>query len=109
MKKIAAITSTRLKKGDTVAVLSGKDKGKTGKIVSVDRKRNKVIVAGVNIRHGFQKAKAGQPGTKISAETGINPSKLILLDDDKKPTRIGYKTLENGSKQRVAKNTGKAI
>ena len=109
MKKISAITSTRLKKGDTVAVLSGKDKGKTGKILSVDRKRNMIVVDGVNIRHGFKKASGRNPGQKVSAPGPMHPSKVILLDEDKKPTKIGYKTLENGTKQRIARSTGKAI
>jgi large subunit ribosomal protein L24 len=110
MKKISEVTSTRLKKGDTVAVLSGRDKGKNGKILSVDRKRNMVIVEGINIRHGFQKPKSGRgPGQKVSAPGPMHPSKLILLDADKKPTRIAIKILEDGTKQRVARKTGKAI
>jgi large subunit ribosomal protein L24 len=109
MKKISEITSTKLKRGDMVAVLSGRDKGKTGKILNVDRKRNMVVVEGINIRHGFEKAKTGKPGTKVSAPGPMHPSKLILLDADKKPTRISFKILEDGTKQRVARKTGKAI
>jgi large subunit ribosomal protein L24 len=101
----------KIKKGDEVKVLSGKDKGKTGKVVSVDPKTFKVIVENVNILTRFERSKkAGQPGTKIQAASPVSVSKVQLIDPNSgKPTRVGYKVLDNGQKQRIAKVSGKAI
>ena len=101
----------KIKKGDTVKVLSGKDKGKTGKIVSVDSKTAKVVVENVNIHTRFERSKkAGQPGTKVSAPAPLPVGKVQLIDPASgNPTRVGYTILENGSRQRIARKTGKAV
>ncbi len=103
--------NTNLKKGDNVGILRGKDKGKTGKIVSVNRKSGKVVVEGINILHKFEKKSATtKTGQKISFAAPILASKAILICPDcGKGTRIGYKTLEDGKKQRVCKKCQKAI
>lgn len=101
----------KIKKGDTVKVLSGKDKGKTGKIITVIPEHSRIVVENVNIRTKFERSRRpGQPGQKIQAPGPIPVSKVMLIDSNSgKPTRVGYKFLENGTKQRIAKASGKAI
>jgi large subunit ribosomal protein L24 len=101
----------RIKKGDTVKILSGKDKGKTGKVLEVIPKIHKVVVENVNMHTRFERSKkAGQPGTKVTFSAPLPVSKVQLLDGSSgKPSRVGYQKLENGSKQRIAKASGKAI
>src|ERR1700722_18503514 len=94
--------TTNLKKGDTVAVTVGKDKGKTGKINEVDRKTNMLVVEGMNIHHRFKKASTGGAGTKISFAARMPASKVTLICPHcGKATRIGHAFLDNGTKQRV--------
>src|SRR5690349_17732761 len=101
----------RIKKGDTVKVLSGKDKGKSGKVLSVMPKANRITVENVNMRTRFERAKrAGEPGKKITFFAPMAISKVILIDSNSgEPTRVTYKFLENGTKQRIGKSSGKAI
>ena len=104
-------TKLKIKKGDTVKVLSGKDKGKTGKILTVDSKRGSVVVENVNLHTRFERSKkAGQPGNRVTLPSPLPASKLQLVDPASgKPTRIGYKVLENGTKQRIAKQSGQEV
>lgn len=101
----------KIKKGDTVKVLSGKDKGKTGKVLTVDSKLGSVVVEAVNLHTRFQRSKkAGQPGTRMTTPSPLPAGKLQLVDPASgKPTRLGYKVLENGTKQRIAKKSGQAV
>ncbi len=101
----------RIKKGDTVKVISGKDKGKTGKVLQVMPKISKVVVENVNLHTKFEKSKqAGQPGKKITFSGPLTVSKVMLIDSNSgNTTRIGFTKLENGSKQRIAKASGKAV
>ena len=101
----------RIKKGDTVKVLSGKDKGKTGKVLQVFPATNKALVENVNLHTKFEKSKkAGQPGKKISFSSPLPIGKIQLVDPHSgKPTRVTYQLLESGVKQRMAKASGKAI
>jgi large subunit ribosomal protein L24 len=101
----------KIKKGDTVKVLSGKDKGKTGKVLSVDGKRQSVVVENINLHTRFERSKkAGQPGSKVVFAGSMPVGKVQLVDPGSgKPTRIGYKILENGTKQRVARGSGQAV
>ncbi len=101
----------KIKKGDTVKVLSGKDKGKTGKVIAVHPKQNKAVVEGANLHTRFQKSrKAGQPGTRITLPSPLGISKLQLIDPSSgKPTRVGFKTIEGGVRQRFAKKTNQAV
>ncbi|MCT4544414.1 MAG: 50S ribosomal protein L24 [Vallitalea sp.] len=107
---------TRLKTGDTVKVISGKDKGKEGKILSVDRKSGKVIVEGVNMvtKHTKPSA-ANQQGGIIHQEAPVYVSKVMYVHKGK-PTRLGVKLVKedrNGRtkniRYRVAKSTGEVI
>lgn len=101
----------RLKKGDTVQVLSGKYKGKTGKIVATHPQENKVTVEGVNIVKKHVKPNQAHPqGGIIELTKPIWVSKVAVVDPDtKKPTRIGLKVDKDGNKTRVYKASGKEI
>ena len=98
----------KIKKGDTVKVIAGKDNGKEGKVLSVDAKNNKVVVEGVNVvsKHAKPSA-ANQNGGIIQKEAPIDASNVMLVFDGK-ATRVGFK-VENGKKVRIAKSTGKVI
>ena len=101
----------RLKKGDTVVVLSGKHKGKTGKISATHPRDNKVTVDGVNLVKKHLKPNRDHPqGGIIDLVKPIWVSKVALVDPtSKKPTRIGYKLNSDGSKVRIAKKSGKEL
>ena len=101
----------KIKKGDTVKVLSGKDKGKTGKVLSVLPKLEKLVVENINLHTRFRKSKKkGQPGQKVVLSSPLPISKLMLVDSNSgKSTRVGFKILENGQKQRIAKISNKPI
>ncbi len=99
----------KLKKGDEVIVLAGKDKGKTGKIVKMVPKQMKAIVSEINKVKKNQKPDNNQPGGIIDKEMPIHISNLSFYDPSlKKGIRIGYK-LENNKKIRINKSTGKAV
>lgn len=108
MNKIFKI---RLKKGDTVQVLAGKYKGKTGKIVATHPSENKVTVEGINIVKKHVKPNNTYPqGGIIDITKPIWVSKVAVVDPtSKKPTRIGYKLDKDGNKTRVYKASGKEI
>lgn len=100
----------KIKRDDKVIVLSGKDKGKTGKVLVADPKADKVIVEGVNVATKHQKAqKKGQDGGIIKVETPIYVSKVQLVCPKcGKPTRVGHKIVD-GKKVRVCKKCGAEI
>ena len=100
----------KVKKGDHVIVLAGKDKGKHGEVLVVLPKENRAVVQGVNIVRRHQKQSAQEEGGIISKEAPINLSNLALEDPkDGKPTRVGFKKLEDGTKVRIAKRSGEVI
>ena len=101
----------RIKTGDTVKVLSGKDKGKTGKVIRVMPKLGKVVVENVNLHTRFEKAKkSGEKGKQVTFPGSLPVSKLMLVDPNSgSGTRVSFTFLENGSKQRIAKKSGKSI
>jgi large subunit ribosomal protein L24 len=105
------IYKIRLKKGDTVQVLAGKYKGKTGKIVATHPSENKVTVEGINIVKKHVKPDRVHPqGGIIDITKPIWVSKVAVVDPtSKKPTRIGYKLDKEGNKTRVYKASGKEI
>lgn len=100
----------RIKKGDNVKILSGNDKGKTGEVLEVIPKTNKIIVKGVNIRKKHVKPrKQGEEGGIISVECAIHSSKAnIVCEKCNKPSKIGY-IEEKGEKIRVCKKCGAKI
>lgn len=99
----------KIKKGDTVLVITGKDKGKTGEVIAAFPKTNKVIVSGVNIQTKHEKAKMDQPAQILKVEGPIDVSNVMYYDKkEKAPTRIGY-TGQGKDKKRVSKKTGKVL
>ena len=100
----------RIKKGDTVYVNAGNDKGKTGKVLSVDPEKNRAIVEGVNMVSKHTKPNAKQPqGGIVKQEAPIHVSNLNLIDPKSgKPTRVGFK-VEGDKKVRIAKKSGEEI
>lgn len=100
----------KIKKGDRVVVLAGKDKGKKGEVLKVLPQESRVIVNGVNMIKRHQKQSASEEGGIISKEAPIHVSNLSLEDPkDGSPTRVGYKTLDDGRKVRFAKRSGEVI
>ena len=102
--------SLKFKKGDRVVVLSGRDKGKQGEILVMMPREDRAIVRGVNVVRRHQRQTAQQEGGIISKEAPINLSNLAHEDpNDGKPTRVGFKFLEDGKKVRFAKRSGELI
>ncbi|MEC9245827.1 MAG: 50S ribosomal protein L24 [Pseudomonadota bacterium] len=100
----------KIKKGDNVVVLAGKDKGRIGEVVKVMPKEDKALVRGVNLVRRHQKQSAQAEGGIITKEAPIHLSNLALADPkDGKPTRVGFKVQEDGKKVRVAKRSGELI
>lgn len=97
----------KIKKGDEVQVIAGREKGKRGAVVKVDKARDRVYVENVNLIKKHVRRKEGRPGEIIEKEAGIHVSNVMILDPkDEKPTRVGIRILENGEKVRYAKRSG---
>ena len=102
--------TTKLKKGDKVIVLAGKDKGKHGEIVEMLRKEGKAVVSGINMAKKHAKPSQVDPGGIKEIERPVHLSNLAIEDPkDGKATRIGYKVLEDGKKVRIARRSGEMI
>ena len=102
--------AVKIKKGDHVVVLTGKDKGKHGEVLKVMPDENRAIVKGVSMVRRHQRQTASQEGGIIAKEAPIHISNLAIEDPkDGKPTRIGYKFLKDGRKVRFAKRSGEVI
>ena len=100
----------KLKKGDDVVVVSGRDKGKTGSILRVLREDDRVLVDGVNMVKRHTRPSQTQAGGIVAKETPIHISNVALADPkDGSATRVGYKFLEDGRKVRFAKQSGEVI
>ena len=100
----------KLKKGDDVVVVSGRDKGKTGSILRVLREDARVLVDGVNMVKRHTRPSQAQPGGIVAKEAPIHISNVALADPkDGSATRVGYKFLEDGRKVRFAKQSGEVI
>ncbi|MDR3522991.1 MAG: 50S ribosomal protein L24 [Acetobacteraceae bacterium] len=103
--------AARIRKGDTVLVTTGADAGKRGEVLQVLPKENRARVQGVNIAKKHTKPRGmGQPGGIVEVEATIHLSNLALIDPKTdKPTKVGYRVLDDGRKVRVAKATGAVI
>ena len=100
----------KIRKGDKVVVTTGRDKGKLGEVVRMIPTENRAVVRGVNVAKRHTKQTAGQEGGIVPKELPIHVSNLALRDPkDGKPTRVGYITLADGKKVRVAKRSGEVI
>ncbi|MFN3147906.1 MAG: 50S ribosomal protein L24 [Paracoccaceae bacterium] len=100
--------AAKLKKGDKVVILAGKDKGKTGEILSVDPKAGKAIVDGLNIAIRHQRQSQTTQGGRTPKAMPIDLSNLAFVDKNGKATRVGFR-MEEGKKVRFAKTTGDVI
>ncbi|MCI2048652.1 MAG: 50S ribosomal protein L24 [Lachnospiraceae bacterium] len=102
------MATSKIKKGDTVQVIAGKNKGQTGKVSAVDSKNHKVTVEGLNKVTKHTKPSAGHPdGGLIQEEAPLDSSNVMLVVDGK-TTRVGF-SIKDGKKVRIAKKTGAAI
>jgi large subunit ribosomal protein L24 len=101
----------KVRKGDDVIVLSGRDKGKKGTVLRVVREDNRVVVQGVNVVKRHTKPSAASPGGIVEREAPIHVSNVAHIDPaDGKPTRVGFKFLEDGNRKvRFAKRSGEVI
>jgi large subunit ribosomal protein L24 len=102
--------AAKIKKGDQVIVLTGRDKGRSGEVIKVMPKENRALVRGVNVATRHQRQTAAQEGGLVRKELPVHLSNLALRDPESgKPTRVGFKTLEDGRKVRFAKRSGETI
>jgi large subunit ribosomal protein L24 len=113
LKKLLESHNNKLhvKKDDTVFVITGKDKGKKGRVIAAYPRENRVLVEGVNLvkKHAKPSQKNPQGGI-LTQEASIHVSNVMLVDPKSgQPTRVGYKVLDNGKKVRVAKKSGEVI
>ena len=100
----------KIRKGDKVVVLSGRDKGRTGEVIEMRPQQGRALVRGINMVKRHQKQTAQQDGGIISKEAPIHLSNLALTDPkDGKPTRVGFKVMADGRKLRIAKRSGVEI
>lgn len=104
------MSSLKIKKGDNVIVLAGRDKGKRGEVIEVRPKENRALVRGINMVRRHQRQTQKTEGGIISKEGPIQISNLAIEDPkDGKPTRVGFKFLADGKKVRVAKRSGEQL
>ncbi|ALV29315.1 50S ribosomal protein L24 [Pannonibacter sp. Q-1] len=102
--------AAKIKKGDTVVVLAGRDKGKTGEVLQMLPTDNKALVRGINVVRRHQRQTQTQEAGIVAKEAPIHVSNLAVADPkDGKPTRVGFKVQEDGRKVRVAKRSGDLI
>lgn len=100
----------KIKANDKVLVISGKDKGKVSKVIRVIAKHNKIVVEKVNMRTKHIKKTTTRAGEKITFEAPMDASNVMVMDPrDNKPTRVGYRMLDNGKKERISKLTGVSL
>ena len=103
----------KIKKGDTVVVIAGKDKGAKGKVIQAYPRQDKILVVGVNRVKKHERIRTSQRGSKtggiVTQEAPIHISNVMVVDPDGRPTRVGYRIDENGQKIRVARTTGKDL
>ena len=103
--------AARIRKGDTVVVITGVDKGVRGEVLRVFPDANRALVQGVNIKTRHRKAtRMGEQSGRVEQEASIHLSNLMLVDPkSEKPTKVGFRVLDDGRKVRVAKATGQVI
>ncbi|SDP11165.1 large subunit ribosomal protein L24 [Actinopolyspora xinjiangensis] len=103
----------KVKKGDTVVVIAGKDKGARGKVIQAFPARERVLVEGVNQIKKHTRVsrteRGAQSGGIVTQEAPIHVSNIMVVDSDGKPTRVGYRTGEDGKKVRISRRNGKDI
>lgn len=109
-KKLDATAKMKIKKGDQVIVLTGKDKGQQGEVLKAMPKEQRVLVKGINLVKKHRRPSATNPGGIDSIEASIHVSNVALIDPKSgKGTRAGYKLNADGSKTRIARKSGEAL
>ncbi|CAA2104806.1 MULTISPECIES: 50S ribosomal protein L24 [Methylobacterium] len=102
--------AAKVKKGDKVVILTGRDKGRSGEVIQVMPKEDRALVRGVNLVKKHQKQTQNQEGGIISKEAAIHLSNIAIADPkDGQPTRVGFRILDDGRKVRFAKRSGDLI
>ncbi|MCY3597049.1 MAG: 50S ribosomal protein L24 [Rhodospirillales bacterium] len=97
----------RIRRGDEVVVRTGRDRGRTGEVIRVDREHARVVVRGVNIARRHMRPSPANPGGIVERELPIHVSNVALRDpSDGRPTKVGYRRMEDGRKVRTAKRSG---
>ncbi len=100
----------KIKKGDNVVVISGRDRGKTGEVMRVFPAEGRLIVQGVHVARRHTRQSLGEPGGIVDKELTIHVSNVAHIDpQSRRPTRVGYRTLDDGRKVRVARRSGEMI
>jgi large subunit ribosomal protein L24 len=103
----------KVKKGDTVVVIAGKDKGAKGKVIAAFPRLDKVLVEGVNRVKKHERIRTTQRGAKtggiVTQEAMIHVSNVMVVDSEGKPTRVGYRVDDNGQKVRISRRSGKDL
>jgi large subunit ribosomal protein L24 len=103
----------KVKKGDTVVVIAGKDKGAKGKVIAAYPRQDKVLVEGVNRVKKHERIRTTQRGSKtggiVTQEAPIHVSNVMVIDSDGNPTRVGYRVDDNGQKVRISRRSGKDL
>ncbi len=105
--------TVKVKKGDTVVVIAGKDKGAKGKVIAAYPRQDKILVEGVNRVKKHERIRTTQRGAKtggiVTQEAPIHVSNVQIVDSDGNPTRVGYRIDDNGQKVRISRRTGKDL
>ena len=101
--------AARIRKGDTVLVITGRDKGKTGEVIEMLPAENRAVVRGVNVVRRHQRQTAQNQGGIVTKELSIHLSNIALTDASGKATRVGFRFAKDGRKVRFAKRTGDTI
>ena len=100
----------KIKKGDKVIVITGRDKGKQGEVLRVMREEDRLVVQGVHMMKRHTRPSAGNPGGIVEREASIHVSNVAHIDPKSgKPTKVGYKTLNDGRKVRFARRSGETL
>jgi len=100
----------KIKKGDNVVVITGRDKGKTGEVLRVFPAESRIIVQGVHLAKRHTRQRMGEPGGIVEKELTIHISNVAHMDpSSRRPTRVGYRTLQDGRKVRFARRSGEVI
>ena len=100
----------KIKKGDNVVVISGRDKGKRGEVLRVFPTESRLIVQGIHVARRHTKQSMGNPGGIVEKELTIHVSNVAHIDPSSgRPTRVGYKTLDDGRKVRIARRSGEVL
>jgi large subunit ribosomal protein L24 len=100
----------KIKRGDQVVVVTGRDRGKRGEVLRVVRKDDRLVVQGINMIKRHTRPSAGNPGGIVDKEASIHISNVAHVDPStNRPTRVGYKLLEDGRKVRFAKRSGEVL